>query len=146
LKGLLKAALALALLSPLPVTTAKLRGWTDSQCLATALHYEARGEPLAGRRAVLDTITNRMLATGQSACSVVLARGQFSWSKRKPLLAYSGDQRAALGEVLNHPQVLSNRNFTYFYSGGKPKWAYNMLCRKIHGHNFCMSKQKYTHI
>jgi hypothetical protein len=98
-----------------------------------------------GRRAVLDTITNRMLATGQTACSVVFARGQFSWSKRKPLLAYGDDQRAMLGEVLTHPKVLNSEKYKFFYSGVRPTWAYNMSCRKIHGHYFCMSNQKYKH-
>jgi hypothetical protein len=132
-----KLALALLLLVPTATSKASLGGWTDSQCLATALHYEARGEPLVGRRAVLDTITNRMLATGKSACSIVLARGQFAWSKRRPLLAYGNDQRAMLGEVLKHPKVLNSEKYTYFFSGAKPVWAYNMSCRKIHGHNFC---------
>lgn len=140
LKALLKAILTAALLSPLSLTTASLRGWTDSQCLATALHYEARGEPLAGRRAVLDIITNRMLATGQSACSVVLQRGQFSWSKKKPLLKYDSDQKAKLGEVVRYPRVLGNNSYKHFYSGPKPSWARGMICKRIYNQNFCKGK------
>ena len=117
--------------------TANLRGWTDNQCLATAIHYEARGEPLAGKRAVLDTITNRMLATGKSACAVIFERGQFSWAKKKPLLEYNEKQRESLGEVVQYPVVLSSERYTHFFSGSKPKWAYEMRCKKIGKQTFC---------
>lgn len=141
LRVLLKAHLALLLCtSPLATSNASIGGWTDSQCLATAIHYEARGEPLAGRRAVLDTIANRMLATGQGACSVVLARGQFSWSKKKPLLKYDNEQRLRLGEVVRHPRVLANENYKFFFSGEKPYWAYGMSCKKIRNLSFCKGK------
>ena len=138
---LLKNLLLLsALLFPLQLATASFHGWTDSQCLASAIHYEARGEPLAGRRAVLDTITNRMLATGKSACGVVLQRGQFSWSKSKPLLEYNSKQKKILSETLKHPRVLINENHTYFYSGSKPYWAHDMTCKRIYNQTFCRGK------
>lgn len=141
LNAAVKAALALALLIPLSLTTASLRGWTDNQCLASALHYEARGEPIEGRRAVLDTITNRMLATGKSACYVIFQRGQFSWVKNKPLLAYGSEQKAMMEEVVGYPTVLSNERYTFFYSGQKPYWAYGMSCKKIKRQTFCKGKE-----
>ena len=137
---LTKVLLTITLFTPLSLTTASLRGWTDNQCLATAIHYEARGEPIEGRRAVLDTITNRMLATGKSACYVIYQRGQFSWVKTKPLLYYGSEQKAMMEEVVGHPIVLSNERFTFFYSGEKPYWAYGMACKKIKRQTFCKSK------
>ena len=123
-----------------PVESPVRSGWIESQCLATAIHYEARGEPLAGRRAVLDVIFNRMMQSGKSACSVILQRGQFSWSKSKPMLEYTDEQREKLGVVLKHPRVLISEKHLYFYSGEKPYWAYNMACRKIDRQNFCKGK------
>lgn len=137
---LASAVIALAIFSfPLHVETAD-RPWKDGQCLASALHYEARGEPIRGRRAVLDTILHRMLATGKDACGVVMQKGQFSWTKNRPLLPYDDSQREKLAKVVAHPRVLKNEKFKYFYSGASPYWAGAMICVKIHGHNFCKEK------
>lgn len=135
-----KLLLVLLTLVPTATTNATLRGWTDSQCLATAIHYEARGEPLKGRRAVLDTIHNRMLATGKSACYVIFQRGQFSWANKKPLMPYNSGQKAMLEEVVTYPIVLRNEQHKFFYSGEKPQWAKGMKCRKIGNQNFCEGK------
>ena len=137
----LRAVLALSLMAPLSLTTASQRGWTDNQCIATAIYYEARGEPLQGRRAVLDTITNRMLATGKSACYVIFQRGQFSWSKSKPIISYGFEQRDMMRQVVSHPTVLTSENYRHFYSGRKPYWAYDMVCKKIKRQTFCKTKE-----
>ena len=123
-----------------PVESPVRSGWIESQCLATAIHYEARGEPIQGRRAVLDVIANRMMATGKSACGVVFQHGQFSWTKSKPLLDYTDEQREKLGDVLKYPRVLISEKHLYFYSGEKPYWAYDMACRKINRQQFCKGK------
>lgn len=131
------AVIALALLFPSP-TAFTLQGNTgESQCLASAIHYEARGEPVAGRRAVLDTIINRMLATGMSACGVVYQRRQFAWADKKPLLAYTAQQRSRLSEVVGYPRVLIGNSYRHFYSGQAPAWADSMSCRRIYGQTFC---------
>lgn len=135
-----KASLCISLVIPATLTNASLRSWTDNQCLATALHYEARGEPLKGKRAVYDTVVNRMLASGRSACSVVMQRGQFSWSKNKPLLKYDLRQQEMMGEVLSHPVVLKESGYTHFYSGRKPAWARGMVCKRIDMQTFCKGK------
>jgi spore germination cell wall hydrolase CwlJ-like protein len=56
----------------------------DMQCLAQAIYFEARGEPLAGQLAVARVIINRA-ASGlypSSYCDVVTQRAQFSFVKR----------------------------------------------------------------
>lgn len=48
-------------------------------CVAMAIYFEARGEPLRGQKAVSDVIMNRWRARGlPSACAVTTQRGQFS--------------------------------------------------------------------
>ena len=56
------------------------------------------------------------------------------------MLPYGIKQRVMLDEVVGYPTVLSNESYKFFYSGDRPEWAYNMRCRRIHGHNFCRGK------
>lgn len=53
----------------------------DLQCLAGAIYFESKGEPLAGQLAVAEVIINRA-KSGRfppSVCDVVKQRGQFSF-------------------------------------------------------------------
>jgi spore germination cell wall hydrolase CwlJ-like protein len=56
---------------------------TDEQteCVATAMYYEAKGEPLAGKKAVGYVILNRVKAGlwRSTPCGVVTQKAQFSW-------------------------------------------------------------------
>lgn len=51
------------------------------RCLAGAIYYESKGEPLAGQLAVASVILNRAASGrfGKTPCSVVTQRGQFSF-------------------------------------------------------------------
>jgi N-acetylmuramoyl-L-alanine amidase len=53
----------------------------ESQCLASTVYYESKGEPLAGQLAVAQTILNRTRSGRfpESVCGVVKQRGQFSF-------------------------------------------------------------------
>lgn len=53
----------------------------DLKCLAQAVYFEARGEPLAGQLAVARVVINRTASTLYPGdyCSVVTQRGQFSF-------------------------------------------------------------------
>jgi spore germination cell wall hydrolase CwlJ-like protein len=56
----------------------------EMKCLAQAIYFESRGEPLAGQLAVAEVIVNRA-ASGRfpaSYCGVVTQRSQFSFVKR----------------------------------------------------------------
>ena len=68
----------------------------DRECLARAVYFEARGEPLEGQLAVAQVILNRV-ASGRFAdtvCGVIAQRGQFSFDRsRAP--ADSRDWRVA---------------------------------------------------
>lgn len=57
----------------------------DTECLARAVYFESRGEPLEGQLAVAQVILNR-LASGKYAstvCGVINQRGQFSFNPAK---------------------------------------------------------------
>ena len=53
----------------------------DLRCLATAIYYEAKGEPLAGQLGVAQVIINRSRSDRfpRSICGVVTQPGQFSF-------------------------------------------------------------------
>lgn len=68
----------------------------DRECLARAVYFEARGEPLEGQLAVAQVILNRV-ASGRFAdtvCGVISQRGQFSFDHAR-LPAQSRDWRTA---------------------------------------------------
>lgn len=54
---------------------------TELRCLATAVYFESRGEPLEGQLAVAQAIVNRVESGryASSICGVVKQRGQFSF-------------------------------------------------------------------
>jgi spore germination cell wall hydrolase CwlJ-like protein len=61
--------------------TADTTGDDETQCLASTVYYESKGEPLAGQLAVAQTILNRT-HSGRfpaSVCGVVKQHGQFSF-------------------------------------------------------------------
>jgi len=56
----------------------------EQECLANAVYFEARGEPLQGQLAVAEVVMNRA-ASGRfpaSLCGVVVQRAQFSFVRR----------------------------------------------------------------
>ena len=72
----------------------------DLTCLAGAVYFESKGEPLAGQLAVADVIINRT-KSGRfpaSICSVVTQRGQFSFVRggHIPTIANSRAYRTAV--------------------------------------------------
>jgi len=84
----------------------------DAHCLAVAVYYESRGEPLAGQMAVAHVILNRMHSGrfADSVCGVIRQPGQFSFVHRSFAPAANADwtkavavARAALaGEGASH--------------------------------------------
>ena len=69
-------------------------------CLALAVFYESRGEPLRGQKAVAEVIVNRAESGKypKDICSVIKQQGQFSWYNRNislskpPVLIYKNAQ------------------------------------------------------
>lgn len=72
----------------------------DLSCLAGAIYFEAKGEPLSGQLAVAEVIMNRA-ASGRfakSVCAVVTQAGQFSFVRggRIPAIAGNANYRTAV--------------------------------------------------
>ncbi len=72
----------------------------DLRCLAGAIYFEARGEPLTGQLAVAEVILNRTQSRrfGGSVCDVVTQKGQFSFVRggRMPEAPSNDDWRTAM--------------------------------------------------
>ena len=87
----------------------------ELQCMAGAIFFEAKGEPLSGQLAVGEVILNRAKSGRfpKSVCSVVTQRGQFSFVRggRVPQVAPSNRQyrtavavaRVALADAWDSP-------------------------------------------
>lgn len=69
-------------------------------CLAGAIYFESKGEPLAGQLAVAEVILNRARSGrfARTACGVVTQRGQFSFVRggRVPAIGDSAQYRTAV--------------------------------------------------
>jgi len=59
----------------------------ERDCLATAIYFESKSEPLAGQLAVGEVLDNRVKSGrfASSYCGVVLQRGQFSFVRGRTL-------------------------------------------------------------
>lgn len=132
-----------AVVQPTPELPKPVVKHTSEQCIASAIYYEARGEPIEGQRAVYDVIMHRVKATKKSPCAVVKARAQFSWYPEKPIRKYDNGLKKLLTYVKNHPKILTNENYKWFFGKHiKPRWSINMECFDIGGHRFCKEKEK----
>jgi spore germination cell wall hydrolase CwlJ-like protein len=72
----------------------------DLTCMAGAIYFEAKGEPLSGQLAVGEVILNRTKSGRfpKSICSVVTQPGQFSFVRggRVPVIANNAAYRTAV--------------------------------------------------
>lgn len=72
----------------------------ELRCLAGAIYFESRGEPLSGQLAVAEVILNRTHSQrfGGSVCDVVTQKGQFSFVRggRMPNAPTNDDFRTAM--------------------------------------------------
>lgn len=110
------------------------------ECLASAIYHEARGEPVKAQRAVAEVVIHRAFKSGKSFCEVVAQKHQFTWYARKGVAKMDAALERMLERAFEHPKVLVNENFLFFYSGKKPMWASKMTCRPIGRLNFCKER------
>lgn len=61
----------------------------EQECLAVAVYFESKGEPLEGQLAVARTLINRTTSSrfGHSLCGVIHQRGQFSFMRRPGMIS-----------------------------------------------------------
>lgn len=130
-------AVALPAAAPLalPAPASASSGQSELQCLAEALYFEARGEPLAGQKAVAEVILNRR-DSGRfpsSVCGVVTqgskAGCQFSYNcggKRRAIrekAAYMRVKKVAEAALAGAPRNLTG-GATYFHTPAvRPSWS-----------------------
>lgn len=101
-------------------------------CLAQAVYFEARGEPLNGQLAVARVVINRTVS-GQfpeDYCSVVTQRGQFSFVRGgqipSPNLSSPAWQRARAIARIAHQDLWESAagDSLYFHADHvRPRWA-----------------------
>ncbi len=85
-----------ALVSATPVETTGLD--PELRCLATAVYFESKGEPLEGQLAVAQVILNRVESRrfADSICGVVNQPKQFSFAKKAHIRKQSDGWRTAV--------------------------------------------------
>ena len=117
-------------------------------CMANAVWHEARGEPLKGRRAVVDVVLNRVKAEKAGICSVIFRRGQFTlakplWGKApkmrgKPphFMRLTKEKAVLYTTTLLHKPVLTDSRYVFFSRG----YQYGSGCVRIGEHLFCKGK------
>jgi len=104
----------------------------DMRCLAQAIYFEARGEPLAGQLAVARVVINRTASHlyPSDYCSVVTQRGQFSFVKKGRIPRVNESSRAwlrakALAQIAHQDLWESEAGEALFFHATyvKPSWA-----------------------
>jgi spore germination cell wall hydrolase CwlJ-like protein len=104
----------------------------DMKCLAQAVYFEARGEPLAGQLAVARVVINRT-ASGRypsDYCSVVTQRAQFSFVRNGRIPAPDSTSRAwlrakAIAQIAHQELWESEVGDALFFHATyvRPSWA-----------------------
>lgn len=104
----------------------------DMKCLAQAIYFEARGEPLAGQLAVARVVINRAASHlyPSDYCSVVKQRGQFSFVRNGRIPAARENSRAwlrakAIAQIAHQDLWESEAGDALFFHATyvKPSWA-----------------------
>ncbi|MBN9505206.1 MAG: cell wall hydrolase [Altererythrobacter sp.] len=104
----------------------------DLQCLAEAVYFEARGEPLDGQLAVAEVVINRSQSGRFPAdyCSVVTQPAQFSFVRRgvipRPNIGSAAwSQAKAIAQIAHQDLWDSDAKDAMFFhaTSVKPKWA-----------------------
>ena len=110
----------------------------DMRCLAQAIYFEARGEPLDGQLAVGRVVVNRAESGAFPAdyCGVVTQRGQFSFVKGgiipTPDTSSSAWKRAIAVAQIAHQELWDSpvKDALFFHATYvKPSWARKKVAR-----------------
>lgn len=103
------------------------------QCLAGAVYFESRGEPLAGQLAVAQVVINRSEDTRWPAsyCGVVYQRAQFSFVKngRMPRIRTSSvawKRAKAIAQIAHEGLWQSEAGEAVYFHANyvRPRWSY----------------------
>ena len=121
--------------------TADVDDDTEMRCLANAVYFESRGEPLEGQLAVAQSIINRVTSGryASSICGVIAQRGQFSFDRsRTP--AKGIDWRNAIGvariAAADMWQQIAPRSVSFHAARLSPAWRDKTRIARIGNHVF----------
>lgn len=114
----------------------------DFKCLATAVYFEARGEPLEGQLAVAQVIQNRVQSGryAGSVCGVVYQPGQFTFAHSRTPATGSNDwkvaQAIALIALTDGYREVAPHAMAFHASRVAPNWNDRRMVSRIGNHIF----------
>lgn len=136
-------------ITPKPIQVYKAKSFNvskkDFDCLVKNIYYEAGIEDYNGKLAVAQVTMNRLRSKkyGNSVCSVVYAKSQFSWTLNrnnpKPKGQLYTDSIKVAKDFLNGKRIKGIEYANYYHAEyiNTPKWANNMkVVNKIGQHLF----------
>jgi len=137
-EAVIKPILALLMLPTLALAVPYSK---QAKCLADNLHYEARGESLAGIRAVANVVLNRVASKRwpNSICKVVYQSKQFSWANdyraRNPrLVAYTQKVQRVVSRAISVRLKDNTRRSTHYHTlAVYPRWAGRLEMTEVIG-------------
>lgn len=97
-------------------------------CLLKNVYHEARGEGVAGMKAVAAVTMNRASQTGKTLCDTVYAYKQFSWantakSRNKPMTGDTSVVYAVVEKAMSGTMLDITGGATHYHTKAvKPKW------------------------
>lgn len=111
----------------------------DLVCMSRNIYHEARGSTQQNQLAVALVVRNRQRLTGQSACQVIYAPGQFSWTSRRhgppaERQAWRESQRIAYMVLFSEDVEDITMGATHFHETTmRPVWALRATQRMVIG-------------
>lgn len=123
----------------------------EIRALATAIHHEARGESLAGKKAVANVIMNRVKHKEfpNTVNGVISQRGQFQWYHNKKLRAnssYTKETEDLAQAIYNayraNKRTDNTKGSIFFSSNGRRPAGRAIHPIRIGGHVFYKLKPK----
>ena len=113
----------------------------DMRCLATAVYFESRGEPLDGQLAVAQAILNRVDSGryASSVCGVINQAGQFSFDRhRVPVSGRDWQTARAIAQIASQDmwRDIAPRAISFHAARLSPGWRDKVRVAQIGNHVF----------
>lgn len=117
---------------------------TGLECLALAIYFEARSEPVAGQIAVAEVVYNRVIdhRFPDTVCDVVWQRKQFSWThdgkSDKPKDKQTYKEIYVLAKAIQNGILFEGHGATHYHADYvAPYWRKDLtLIKKVGKHMF----------
>ena len=105
-------------------------------------------EKYFNKKAVVEVVINRAIASNKHVCDIIRERSQFSWVNKNTNVYRLTDSKKSerdvltiTKEIVSGKQVLNdNTKFFYSKSLASPTWATKMDCIDIGDHTFCKQR------